>query len=153
MTEETYDPTGIVFILRGLPGVGKTELALLLQSKFSDPERGAVILSSDDFFVNRETLEYIFDMTKVDAAHKWNFKNFKTAIEKKIKTIIIDNSNIKSFHYSHYVDYAQRHNYRVVVALLPHNDASDKELSLRTPHGINRNTIRRMRKDFEWELK
>lgn len=150
MAEETITQ-GDVYIFRGLPGVGKTKLANDLARQLAS-EKGAVILSSDDFFLSNEG-KFVFDKDKVQESHKWNFKNFRKAIEEGLSPIFIDNTNIKHFHYYHYIDYAQRHGYRVVVIIIPHNDVSDKELEARTTHGANRDTIRKMRKNFDWEIK
>lgn len=139
-----------VIILRGLPGVGKTTIANFLAERLAS-ENGAVVLSSYDFFMSKDG-EFIFDKTKIQAAHKWNFERFKQAVAKQLSPIIIDNSNIQRFHYYHYVDYAQRHDYRVSILTLPHNNLSDKELEVRTPHKLNRNAINKMRKTFVWEM-
>ena len=143
-----------IFILRGLPGVGKSTLASYLATNLAPKKgegKGAIILSSDDFFIASNG-KYIFDDNKIVEAHKWNFKRFKEAIERELSPIIIDNSNYKKYHYYQYVDYAQRKNYSVAVIVIPHNDVSDKELEERTPHGIKRRTIEKMRRNFEWEI-
>lgn len=145
----------IVNIFRGLPGVGKTKVANRIANEMNDQDgtnqTTCVILSSDDFFI--ENGVYTFDKDKIDTAHKSNFERFKKAIEDSVPYIIVDNTNIKSFHYRHYLDYAQRHNYLVLITILPHNDLSDRELEERNIHGVTRNTIRKMRADFEWEFK
>lgn len=136
----------IVNILRGLPGVGKSYLSERMMRE--NPK--AITLSSDDFFI--ENGVYTFDKDKIDSAHKNNFERFKEAIKGELPYIIVDNTNIKSFHYRHYLDYAQRHNYLVLITILPHNDLSDRELEERNIHGVTRNTIRKMRNDFEWKF-
>jgi predicted kinase len=147
-----------VFVLRGIPAVGKTKLAEFLHKNFcpSDAldERGkkAVILSTDDFFLQNNSREYIFDKTKIQEAHQWNFERFKKEIEEQTPLIIIDNTNIKRYHFYHYVDWAQRHDYRVTILTIPHNDVSDRELAERSIHGADRGLIRRMRMDFDWKL-
>jgi len=139
--------------MRSLPGVGKTSLASKLLSNLDVGHKG-VILSADDFFVKGsiDNKIYDFDKKKLEEAHKWNFGRFKEAIKKNLSLIIIDNSNIKLFHFWQYIDYSQRNNYRVSILTLHHNDVSDRELEQRTPHGIGRDTIRKMRLDFEWEI-
>lgn len=140
--------TGTIFIMRGLPGVGKSALADVMR-KISP---GTVILSSDDFFFDPKTGVNAFDKEKIKEAHEWNFERFKKAIEANTPNIIVDNSNVKKYHYHHYLDYGQRHNYLVSVVTIPHNDVSDKELTERNIHNVSRETIRRMRKEFDWEI-
>lgn len=149
MTTEAVTKTGSIFILRGLPGIGKTTLAEVLEQIHEN----AVVLSADDFFFNPETNTHSFDKKKIEEAHKWNFDRYKKAIESRIPVIIVDNSNVKLFHYHHYLDYGQRHDYLVSVVTIPHNDVDDKRLTERNIHGVSRETIRRMRKEFEWEIK
>ncbi len=140
--------TGTIEILRGLPGTGKTILAEVLKRVHKD----SVILSSDDFFYDPVTKTHSFDKERIKEAHEWNFERFKKEIEKGTPNIIVDNSNVKKYHYHHYLDYGQRHNYLVSVVTIPHNDVSDKELTERNIHSVSRETIRRMRKEFEWEI-
>jgi broad-specificity NMP kinase len=140
---------GDVIVLRGLPGIGKTSLAEKLA--LSIKPLGSNILSVDDFFTTDNGV-YEFDKEKLQEAYKWNFEKFKKALESKIPLIIIDNTNIKAFHYWHYIDTAQRNNYRVSILILPHNDVSDRELSERTPHAVSKSTIYKMRREFQWDL-
>ena len=141
--------TGSIFVLRGLPGSGKSTISEILKLIHKD----SLVLSSDDYFWDVGTNSHKFDKDKIQEAHKWNFDRFKKSIEVKVPIIIVDNSNVKLFHYHHYLDYGQRHNYLVTVVTIPHNDVSDKELTERNIHGVSRETIRRMRKEFEWEIK
>ncbi len=149
----------LVLIMRGLPGVGKTYLAreylaqigLKFRDEVASGEQLAIMLSSDDYFMGENGV-YEFDKDEMLNAHKWNFKRFVKAIEDEIPLIIIDNSNIKAFHYSHYLDYAQRKNYLVAIVTIPHNDSSNRELANRNIHGVNVDTISRMRRQFEGEV-
>ncbi len=144
----TATKIGTVHIMRGLPGVGKSVIAEILKKIHPD----SVVLSSDDFFIDEKTGEHSFDKERIKEAHEWNFERFKKAIEAEVPNIIIDNSNVKKYHYHHYLDYGQRHNYLVSIVTIPHNDVSDKELTERNIHSVSRETIRRMRKEFEWEI-
>lgn len=147
----------LCIILRGLPGSGKTYLAEKYLTSIASVYKtidGAVpptsILSSDDFFTKKGV--YHFDKDSIQEAHKWNWERFRVEIDKSSPLIIVDNTNIKKFHYAHYLDYATRHNYLTIIILLPHNETTNKELSERNVHGVDQETIRRMRKSFEWEF-
>lgn len=135
-------------ILRGLPGTGKSTLAKLLALIAQDGK--AAILSADNFFL--ENGKYNFDKTRLKEAHEETFKSFKKAVENEIPLIIVDNTNVKNFHYWHYLDWAQRNGYLVSVITMPHNDVSNKELAKRNLHGVDQNTIRRMRHSFDWRI-
>lgn len=146
MTETT--PNKFCIILRGLPGTGKDILANLL-SNIAAPGM-AKVLSTDDFFTSND--KFNFDKTKLKDAHKATWESFKREVEVNQPLIIINNTNFKRFHYAHYVDYAQRHDYFVAIMTIPFNDVTNRELALRNVHGVDQDTIRRMRHSFEWEL-
>lgn len=136
------------FVLRGLPGTGKDEIAGFLNRDLS--EAPAVILSTDQFFIKDG--KYQFDKTKLKEAHEATWEAFKSAISSDSEVIIINNTNIKKFHYAHYVDYAQRHGYLTSVVIIPANDVSDRELATRNVHSVDQGTISKMRKEFEWSF-
>jgi tRNA uridine 5-carbamoylmethylation protein Kti12 len=137
----------LVIILRGLPGSGKSFIARNYLSKISD---NYSILTADDYFYENKV--YKFDKDKIEEAHKWNFERFKGSISDGKDLIIVDNTNIKRFHYYHYLDYAQSNNYLAIVTIVPANDVDDKRLSERNIHGISAFMIRKMRRAFEWEI-
>lgn len=143
-----FNKSGTIYIMRGLPGTGKSALADVLRTIHPDSQ----VLSSDDFFYDPKTGTHTFDKERIKEAHEWNFERYKKAIEANVPNIIVDNSNVKKYHYHHYLDYGQRHNYLVSVVTIPHNDVSDQQLTERNVHGVSRETIRRMRKEFEWEI-
>jgi len=141
------------FVLRGLPGTGKDEIAkfLNLDNVAGEIQTGqAVILSTDQFFIKDGKFQ--FDKTKLKEAHEATWEAFKSAISSDSQVIIINNTNIKKFHYAHYVDYAQRHGYLTSIVIIPANDVSDRELATRNVHSVDQGTISKMRKEFEWSF-
>ena len=140
------------FVLRGLPGTGKDEIAkYLAQLPYAaESNPPAITLSTDQFFIKDG--KYQFDKTKLKEAHEATWEAFKSAISSDSQVIIINNTNIKKFHYAHYVDYAQRHGYLTSVVIIPANDVSDRELATRNVHNVDQGTISKMRKEFEWSF-
>ncbi|XP_036157057.1 NEDD4-binding protein 2-like 1 isoform X6 [Myotis myotis] len=69
-----------LYLLRGLPGSGKTTLARQLQHDFPR----ALIFSTDDFFF-REDGTYEFNPDFLEEAHEWNQKREKTFMESQEK--------------------------------------------------------------------
>ncbi|KAM6180017.1 NEDD4-binding protein 2-like 1 isoform 4-T4 [Erethizon dorsatum] len=69
-----------LYLLRGLPGSGKTTLARQLQHDFPM----AVIFSTDDFFA-REDGAYEFNPDFLEEAHEWNQKREETFMESQEK--------------------------------------------------------------------
>lgn len=141
------------FVLRGLPGTGKDEIAKYLAASGIPSIPGvssAITLSTDQFFIKDG--KYQFDKTKLKEAHEATWEAFKSAISSDSQVIIINNTNIKKFHYAHYVDYAQRHGYLTSIVIIPANDVSDRELATRNVHNVDQGTISKMRKEFEWSF-
>ncbi|XP_062908970.1 NEDD4-binding protein 2-like 1 isoform X1 [Mobula hypostoma] len=87
-----------LYLLRGLPGSGKSTLARNLKCQHG----GAVILSTDDYFV-RQDGSYLFEKYLLDEAHGWNHERAKSAMRQGKSPIIIDNTNIQAWEMKPYV--------------------------------------------------
>ena len=82
--------------MRGYPGSGKTTLA-----KEIAKTKDAVIVSADDFHVNKKTGKYEFEQSKAYLAHKVCYQNFVRLVCLR-KNVIIDNTNTT---YSEFKEY------------------------------------------------
>ncbi|XP_036108867.1 NEDD4-binding protein 2-like 1 isoform X4 [Molossus molossus] len=69
-----------LYLLRGLPGSGKTTLARQLQHDFPR----ALIFSTDDFFFTEDGA-YEFNPDFLEEAHEWNQKREETFMESQEK--------------------------------------------------------------------
>jgi len=127
----------LAYILRGLPGSDRQTFAEELGS------------NAASVFIQAEIADYA-DKEKYNKAHKEAFHLFCTAIKEEKTPIIVNNTNIRSHHYYQYVDYAQRHDYYVLICIAPVNNKSDRELARAT--GISELSIRRLRDKFDWKL-
>ncbi|XP_006877912.1 PREDICTED: NEDD4-binding protein 2-like 1 [Chrysochloris asiatica] len=134
-----------LYLLRGLPGSGKTTLARQLQHDFPR----ALILSTDDFFF-REDGTYEFNPDFLEEAHKWNQKRARKAMRNGISPIIIDNTNLHAWEMKPYAVMALENNYEV---LFREPDTRWKfnvaELARRNVHGVPREKIQRMKERYE----
>lgn len=97
-----------VIILRGITGSGKSSLAKLMSLTES-----STICSADNYFVKDG--EYKFNKEQLDYAHRACFGFFCNALDKKINTIIVDNTNSKLLEYKKYVDLAKLRGYVPIV--------------------------------------
>ena len=97
----------VCVILRGLPGAGKTTLAELLAQHLD-----AVIASANHFFEQSGT--FVFDRTKLGAAHAFCFAEFANAVGRK-QSVIIDNTNSTRDEYLTYVGFATLAGYKIVI--------------------------------------
>ncbi|XP_029458515.1 NEDD4-binding protein 2-like 1 isoform X1 [Rhinatrema bivittatum] len=160
-----------LYLLRGLPGSGKTTLARQLKRDFPN----APILSTDDFFITEDGT-YAFNQDFLEEAHKWNQKRAKKAMKRGKSPIIIDNTNIQAWEMKPYAIM----NLVLILYTVPHQvDPTDcnfiaealendyevifrepetrwkfnvQELARRNIHGVPREKIQHMKEQYEHDL-
>ncbi|XP_077340237.1 NEDD4-binding protein 2-like 1 [Lithobates pipiens] len=134
-----------IYLLRGLPGSGKSSLARKLKRNFPS----AVVLSTDDYFL-MEDGTYIYNPDLLQDAHRWNQRRARKAMTKGRTPIIIDNTNILAWHMKPYAVMALENAYQVIF-LEPdtHWKFNVKELTRRNSHGVPREKIQRMKDVYE----
>ena len=127
-----------LYLIRGLPGVGKTTLAERLQVQH---------VEADMFFIKNGV--YQFDASLIKDAHEW----CQTAARQKLYDgdVAVSNTFTRRWELAPYYEMVNgpyRERPRVmeitVTSLL-----SDGELALRTRHGVPRETITAMRERWE----
>ncbi|NXP55642.1 N4BP2 protein, partial [Heliornis fulica] len=135
---------GVLVLLRGVPGSGKSYLARTLL----EDNPGGIILSTDDYFYKHG--QYHYDPDSVGLAHDWNRKRAKEAFEMRISPIIIDNTNIQAWEMKPYVTLAQQFKYKVMFR---EPDTwwkfKPKELERRNIHGVSKEKIKKMLERYE----
>ena len=135
----TVDRT--VFIMRGVPGSGKSTVALGIARSLSS----YAIHSTDDLCMVDG--EYKFDIELAGERHEQNYQNFLVSLQKGLPYVIVDNTNVKVKQYAPYVEAAQAADYAVVFVELHHPDL-DVAVE-RNTHGVPREIINQMM--LEWE--
>lgn len=124
-----------VYILRGVPGSGKSTFA-----KNIDTDT-AVICSADDFFVGEDGV-YRFDASKISQAHKECFLKFVRAVNDGKKTIVIDNTNCTNIEVAPYVTYAEAMGHTATIIAI--TKTPPEECAARNVHGVPEATVMRM---------
>ncbi|XP_041055468.1 NEDD4-binding protein 2-like 1 [Carcharodon carcharias] len=134
-----------LYLLRGLPGSGKSTLARNLKSQF----HGAVILSTDDYFI-RQDGSYLFEKYLLDEAHGWNHERARSAMSQGKSPIIIDNTNIEAWEMKPYANMARENGYEVKFREPDTPWKFDiRKLTRINTHGVPRETIERMKERYE----
>ncbi|KAG4100847.1 P-loop containing nucleoside triphosphate hydrolase protein [Neocallimastix lanati (nom. inval.)] len=132
----------ILYILRGLPGSGKSSLAKTIMN--SHGKRG-VVLSADDYFLVNGKYEY--DPSKIGEAHLFNQESCREKCEKGVSPVIIDNTNVKCWEAKVYVEIALHYGYKIEVREpeTPWWKNRDPEkLARKTLHGVPLKKIKGM---------
>ena len=131
-----------LYILRGLPGSGKSTMALKI---------GGLVFSTDDFFIKDG--KYKCDPSLYPEAHGWNIKRTKEALENKNSKVIVDNTNTCAWEIRPYVEYGIKNNYTIVL-VEPDSPYSwdSKKLAEVNTHRIPEHKIQEMCNKYEKNL-
>ncbi|MEI4549516.1 MAG: ATP-binding protein [Pseudoalteromonas spongiae] len=140
-----------VFILRGLPGSGKSHYAQSLCDEMVNGDEGQfVICSTDDFFISDG--QYRFDKAKLSEYHNLNLARFIRALSQQIPLVILDNTNIKKWEFIAYAEAAHALGYQVKEVVV--GEIKDKAMQhlyyQRNIHKVPLKTINKMAYLFEW---
>jgi adenylate kinase family enzyme len=153
----------ILYIMRGIPGSGKSTAARKLAPK-------GQIFSTDDYWGP----EYNFDINRLGAAHTWNLERATEAMNNGVSPVVIDNTNVTWKAVRPYAEHGIRNGYKVVFKesempqwqeianRLDAKDIRDEDVDFLTKnsvHNVPRESTQRMmmawvsRKDMEQFLK
>jgi adenylate kinase family enzyme len=135
-------PDKCVYIMRGIPGSGKSTRARELAG--SD----GVVHSTDDFFMVDG--EYVFDATKLAMNHQQNYWAFTESLNLEVPVVVVDNTNTQLWEWIGYARSAVNFGYAVKVVEMPHIDPA--LAAQRNTHGVPEAAIRRMLKRWDDKL-
>lgn len=134
-----------LFLVRGLPGSGKTTFAEALASP-GDP-----MFAADDYFMVDE--EYKFDGRKLAEAHAHCQEGCSVAMYREIPVIVVHNTFVARWEMEAYIRMAEKFDYRVTVVSIFDGGLTDDELFARGTHGVPLEAIKRMRANYEHDWK
>ncbi len=136
--------SGILFLVRGLPGSGKSSLATHIWNEYA-------VCEADKFFYDKEG-NYNFDPTKLKQAHEWCRNEVETRMkdhqvnEQYYPEIAVSNTFTQEWEMESYFQLAEKYNYKV-VSLIVENRHGSKNL-----HGVPDDKVEIMRNRFEIKL-
>jgi predicted kinase len=135
---------GILFLVRGLPGSGKSTFATHIWNEYA-------ICEADKFFYDKEG-NYNFDGSKIKQAHVW----CKNEVEVRMKDhqinqqfypeIVVSNTFTQEWEMEDYYKLAEKYGYKV-VSLIVENRHGGKNV-----HGVPDNKLEIMKNRFEIKL-
>jgi len=132
-----------VYILRGLSGAGKSTYANYLKRT----EEEVLVCSADSEFDHGSG--YQFDSRRLPDAHKYCFRRFIDAVQKRWSVVVLDNTNILYHHFSHYIAVAEAFDYEIEIVTI----TVDPEVAaLRTTHGVPLETLKSKHKALNDDL-
>ena len=127
-----------LFIIRGLPGSGKTTAADALAKYPGD------VYSADDYFMT--TGKYLWDPKKIGAAHNWCKQNVETAMLLCNEKIFVANTSTTKKEMDPYYKLAEKHGY-MVFSLIAENRHNGMNV-----HNVPAGTLKKMADRFEVKL-
>lgn len=124
-----------LFLLRGLPGAGKSTLAESIGGKH---------IEADMFFEYED--KYEFDASKLKEAHAWCKNAVKVWMTNSVKKIIVSNTFTQAWEMQPYYDLAEEHGYRVYSLIVENrHDGVNR-------HGVPVEKIIEMKNRFQVKL-
>jgi len=135
---------GVLILLRGLPGAGKSTFANFIW-------QSGVIFEADQYFYDNEG-NYNFDATKLGAAHK----DCQSRVEQAMKDheenpqyypeIVVSNTSTTEKELQPYIDLANKYDYKV-VSLIVENRHGNKSV-----HNVPDEKLEQMKNRFQIKL-
>ncbi len=143
-----------MYIMRGLPGSGKSTAAQALFDKLYTDDMwlldNEAIFSTDNYWLRPDGY-YDFNPSRLGEAHAWNQEQVRKAVEEYfIPFVIVDNTNIRLTHMLPYVQLAERNRWDVQYVVPETPWAWDvEECAKRNAHGVPLAAVQRMKDQFE----
>ncbi len=133
-----------LIILRGLPGSGKSTFADFLSENFLDEYGNIPICSADNFFMKDG--KYIFDKSKLHAAHQRCHLDVDQAMFQMEPIILLSNTNTTDKEMEPYFELAKKYDYRVFSIIVENRHGND------SIHNVPNDTIDKMKNRFSVKL-
>ena len=137
----------ILFLVRGVPGSGKSTFAKELVGG-SD----YLVCEADKFFIDKETGVYSWDPTKIKDAHKWCRNQVETYMKDSLKhdqfyrKFAVSNTFTQEWEMNTYFELARKYGYKVFSVIVENRHGGHNI------HGVPDETLEKMKSRFEVKL-
>ena len=131
----------ILFIVRGLPGSGKSTFAKTLVG-----EKDYCHKEADMFFVDRDG-NYNFQPSKLKDAHKWCQEEVEFLMKHEHSPVAVSNTFTQEWEMEPYFELAKTHGYKVFSIVVENRHGGDNE------HNVPEEKIEEMKNRFQIKLK
>ena len=143
--EEYHTLSPTLFIVRGIPGSGKSTFANHIWNEYA-------VCEADKFFHNKETGEYNFDASRLKEAHEWCRNEVETRMSdhqvnpQYYPEIVVSNTFTQEWEMQSYIDLAKKYGYQVTTLIIENRHGNSNV------HNVPAETLDRMRQRFEVKL-
>lgn len=124
-----------LFLLRGLPGAGKSTLAKSL---------GGMHMEADKYFMDEG--EYKFDASKLKEAHAWCQNAAKVWMTNSVPKVVISNTFTQTWEMDYYFELAKEHGYRVYSLVVENRHGGENV------HNVPKEKIEEMARRFSVKI-
>jgi predicted kinase len=134
----------ILYLIRGIPGAGKTSFANSIWNEYA-------ICEADKYFYDKDG-NYNFDASKLHLAHKWCYE----CVEERMKDnainpqyypeIVVSNTLTTEKELQPYQELAQKYGYRVVSIIVENRHGNP------SVHNVPKETLDKMKARFQIKL-
>lgn len=126
----------VLYIVRGLPGSGKSTFAQTLTSNHWE---------ADMYFVN-ENGEYKFDMDKIKNAHQWCRDMVEDAMKRNLDKIAVSNTFTQVWEMELYHKLAEHYGYTIFHLIVENRHDGENQ------HGVPSDKVQIMKDRFQIKL-